>query len=88
MVEVAKRHYPFLPVSLMLRHRFDSLARVPQIEAPLLCLVRRGPGHHGSALARVVRSLARREDLARSSALGQRDRCHAGISDSSKHQHL
>src|SRR5882672_4713015 len=29
MVEVAKRHYPFLPVSLMLRHRFDSLARVP-----------------------------------------------------------
>jgi len=23
----------------MLRHRFDSLARVPQIEAPLLCLV-------------------------------------------------
>ena len=39
MVEVAKRHYPFLPVSLMLRHRFDSLARVPQIEAPLLCLV-------------------------------------------------
>jgi len=39
IVAVAKRHYPFLPVSLMLRHRFDSLARVPQIEAPLLCLV-------------------------------------------------
>ncbi len=39
MVEVAKRHYPFLPVSLMLRHRFDSLARAPQIQAPLLCLV-------------------------------------------------
>jgi pimeloyl-ACP methyl ester carboxylesterase len=39
IVEVARRHYPFLPVSLMLRHRFDSLARAPQIGAPLLCLV-------------------------------------------------
>jgi len=39
IVEVAKRHYPFLPVSLLLRHRFDSLARAPRIEAPLLCLV-------------------------------------------------
>ena len=39
IVEVAKGHYPFLPVSLMLRHRFDSLSRAPQIEAPLLCLV-------------------------------------------------
>ncbi|HYS76088.1 MAG TPA: alpha/beta hydrolase [Burkholderiales bacterium] len=39
IVEVAKGHYPFLPVSLMLRHRFDSLALAPQIEAPLLCLV-------------------------------------------------
>jgi pimeloyl-ACP methyl ester carboxylesterase len=39
IAEVAKRHYAFLPVSLMLRHRFDSLARAPQIEAPLLCLV-------------------------------------------------
>jgi pimeloyl-ACP methyl ester carboxylesterase len=39
IVAVAKRHYPFLPVSLMLRHRFDSLASVPQINAPLLCLV-------------------------------------------------
>jgi pimeloyl-ACP methyl ester carboxylesterase len=39
IAEVAKRHYPFLPVSLMLRHRFDSLTRASQIEAPLLCLV-------------------------------------------------
>lgn len=39
LVAVAKHHYPFLPVSLMLRHRFDSVARAPQIEAPLLCLV-------------------------------------------------
>jgi len=39
ILEVAKRHYPFLPVSLMLRHRFDSLALASRIEAPLLCLV-------------------------------------------------
>ena len=39
IVEVAKRHYPFLPVSLLLRHRFDSLALAPQVDAPLLCLV-------------------------------------------------
>lgn len=38
IIEVARHHYPFLPVSLLLRHRFDSLARVPQIEAPLLCV--------------------------------------------------
>ena len=39
LVAVAKRHYPYLPVSLMLRHRFDSLARAPRIRTPLLCLV-------------------------------------------------
>lgn len=39
MVEVAKHHYPFLPVSLLLQHRFDSLSRAPRIDAPLLCLV-------------------------------------------------
>lgn len=39
LVAVGSRHYPFLPMSLMLRHRFDSLSRAPRIEAPLLCLV-------------------------------------------------
>lgn len=38
MVEVGKRHYPFLPVSLLLKHRFDSIAHAPRISAPLLCL--------------------------------------------------
>lgn len=38
LVEVAKRHYPFLPVRLMLRHQFDSIGRAPKITAPLLCL--------------------------------------------------
>ena len=35
---LARRQYPFLPVSLLLRHPFDSLARAPRIEAPLLVL--------------------------------------------------
>jgi pimeloyl-ACP methyl ester carboxylesterase len=39
LVEVGKRHYPFLPVSWMLKHRFDSLALAPKIMAPLLCIV-------------------------------------------------
>lgn len=38
LVEVAKRHYPYLPVSWMLRHRFDSAALAPAIRTPLLCI--------------------------------------------------
>lgn len=33
---VAQRHYPVVPVGLLLRHPFDSLARVPDIAVPLL----------------------------------------------------
>lgn len=36
---VARGVYPFLPISLMLKHRFDSISRAPGIELPLLCLV-------------------------------------------------
>jgi len=36
---LAQGVYPFLPIGLMLKHRFDSLARAPGIKAPLLCLV-------------------------------------------------
>jgi pimeloyl-ACP methyl ester carboxylesterase len=39
MTNVASHHYPYLPVSWMLKHPFDSLARAPSITAPLLCLV-------------------------------------------------
>ena len=38
MVEVGKRHYPFLPVGWLLKHRFDSLSIAPKIETPLLCV--------------------------------------------------
>ena len=36
---VAQAIYPYLPISLMLKHRFDSIARAPRIRVPLLCLV-------------------------------------------------
>jgi pimeloyl-ACP methyl ester carboxylesterase len=39
MVALGKRHYPFLPVGLLLRHRFDSLSIAPKITVPLLCIV-------------------------------------------------
>jgi uncharacterized protein len=39
LTNVARYHYPYLPVSWILKHPFDSLARAPGIDAPLLCLV-------------------------------------------------
>jgi hypothetical protein len=39
LAAVARRHYPYLPVDLLLRHRFDSLAKAPALRQPLLCVV-------------------------------------------------
>jgi pimeloyl-ACP methyl ester carboxylesterase len=39
LAAVAKRHYWYLPVDLLLKHRFDSIALAPRIRQPLLCLV-------------------------------------------------
>jgi uncharacterized protein len=39
LVSVGQRHYPFLPVSWLLRHRFDSVSLAPKMKAPLLCIV-------------------------------------------------
>ncbi|MGQ0578028.1 MAG: alpha/beta hydrolase [Betaproteobacteria bacterium] len=39
MESVAKRHYPFAPVSLLLRHRFNSLELAPRMGVPMLCMV-------------------------------------------------
>jgi pimeloyl-ACP methyl ester carboxylesterase len=36
---VGQHHYPFLPVGMLLRHRFDSVALAPRLKVPLLCLV-------------------------------------------------
>lgn len=39
MASVAQRHYPFFPVSLLLRHRFESKKLVPSITSPVLMLI-------------------------------------------------
>ncbi|MEM7019404.1 MAG: alpha/beta hydrolase [Pseudomonadota bacterium] len=38
VLDVAQQAYPWLPVSLLLRHRFDSLSKAPTIEIPMLAL--------------------------------------------------
>jgi len=39
LAAVAKRYYWYLPVDLLLKHRFDSIVLAPQIRQPLLCLI-------------------------------------------------
>ena len=39
LTNVARHHYPYLPVGWLLKHPFDSARRAPGISAPLLCLV-------------------------------------------------
>lgn len=39
LAALAKRYYWYLPVDWMLKHRFDSIARAPQLKTPLLCLI-------------------------------------------------
>ncbi len=36
MVDVAGEHYPYFPVSLLIRDRFDNLAKIKNVTAPLL----------------------------------------------------
>ncbi len=36
LADVAGRHYPFLPVRLLLRHRYDSLSKISAITCPKL----------------------------------------------------
>lgn len=52
-VDTAARHYPFLPVRLLMKDRFDSLSRIAAIEAPLFVV-------HGDGDWTVPQSLGRR----------------------------
>jgi uncharacterized protein len=36
--DIGRHHYPFLPVRLLLRDRFDSIGRIRQVRAPLLVI--------------------------------------------------
>lgn len=51
---VAQRHYPYAPVSLLLKHTFDSIERAPRISASMLMLAARRdyvvPVAHAQAL--------------------------------------
>ena len=38
LLSLARKQYPFVPVSLLLKHPFDSVARAPGIEAPLVVI--------------------------------------------------
>ncbi len=39
LAAVAKRYYWYLPVDLLLKHRFDSIGKAPGLKQPLLCLI-------------------------------------------------
>jgi pimeloyl-ACP methyl ester carboxylesterase len=36
MADMARRSFPFLPVSLLLRHRFESDRKIPSVRCPIL----------------------------------------------------
>ena len=38
LVDTARVHYPWLPVRLMLRDRYDSIGRIPRLDCPLLVI--------------------------------------------------
>ncbi|MGG5823008.1 alpha/beta hydrolase [Falsiroseomonas sp. HW251] len=38
LLDLAHRHYPLLPATLLLRDRYDSLSRIPAVRAPILIL--------------------------------------------------
>lgn len=54
LAAVAKRYYWYLPVDLLLKHRFDSIALAPELRVPLLCLIAERdeviPAAHGERL--------------------------------------
>lgn len=54
MLRVAQAHFRFLPVSLLLRHRFDSFSLAPSIRQPMLALAAERdtiiPPHHAKRL--------------------------------------
>lgn len=54
LAAVAKRHYWYTPVDLLLKHRFDSIALAPKLKQPLLCLIAERdeviPAVHGERL--------------------------------------
>lgn len=54
LASMGKDIYPYLPVNLLLRHRFDSASMAPKISAPLLAIIASGdniiPSRHSEKL--------------------------------------
>jgi fermentation-respiration switch protein FrsA (DUF1100 family) len=36
MIDMSRRNFPFLPASLLLRHRFDNLRKIARVDCPIL----------------------------------------------------
>ena len=39
VTSIAYEQFPFVPISLILKHKFDSISRAPDIKAPMLSLI-------------------------------------------------
>jgi len=54
MIDVAFEKYPFVPISLLIKHRFESDKYAPNISSPMLALISRNdqviPKHHAYKL--------------------------------------
>jgi uncharacterized protein len=57
VADMARRSFPFLPISLLLRHRFDSLGKIPELRSPILI-------GHGVSDSLVPASMADQLELA------------------------
>jgi dienelactone hydrolase len=54
MIDVAFEKYPFVPISLLIKHRFESDTYAPSISSPMLALISKNdqviPKHHAYKL--------------------------------------
>lgn len=68
LLEVARRHYPYLPVSWLLRHPFDSITPAKSLDTPMLSIAgaRDGiiPAVHARRLAEAWKGPRRHVELA------------------------
>jgi esterase/lipase len=63
MIEVAFEKYPFVPIGLLINHRFESDTYAPKIATPMLALISSNdrviPKHHAYALTKVWKGTTR-----------------------------
>lgn len=80
IVDVARWHLPWLPVGLLLRDRFDSLARIGDVRAPILVMQGKRdtivPAEMGQRLLAAARSPA---ELWQAAEAGHNDLADFGI---------